>query len=272
MIKKAIKRNIVQIVAITEKNLKFNLRFKSNIIMNYLIPMISIVIPLIVMGQIFQFRDTVGPWSEKNFIIYQLIAYNLTLSRVMITSFPIIFDQEKYWETLPALMIAPFRRINLVFGIFFSNLIIITIPFAFIIFLSYFIYPITFLTLLFVFGLYFLIALIFSGIGIIIGVFAISKEGVIGILKFLIALIFWFSCLSFPFYIFPEILRNVIALNPLFHIFEALRLTWIENNVLLSITSHPFSFLTIILGAIFLPLIGVIIFNKIYKKYGIVGY
>ncbi|KKK95582.1 hypothetical protein LCGC14_2671360, partial [marine sediment metagenome] len=99
-----------------------------------------------------------------------------------------------------------------------------------------------------------------------------DTEGFIGFLKFILALIFWFSCLSFPFYIFPESLRNIITLNPLFHIFEALRLSWIENNVLLSITSHPFSFLTIILGAIFLPLIGAIIFNKIYKKYGIVGY
>ncbi len=270
--KKAIKRNINQIFAITEKNIKFKLRFKFNLIISYITPIMGIIMPLILMGQLFNFKTKYGPWSAENFIIYQFVAYNITLLRSIITIYPKLFAQEKYWETLPALIIAPFKRINLVFGIFFSNLIIISVPFIIFIILSYIIYPIHFLTLLFVLGLFFLIAAIFSGMGIIIGVIAISKEGYLGIINFLVTFIFWFSCLSFPFYIYPEYIRNVMALNPLYYILDILRLSWIENNVILTITSHFFSFLIIILGAILFPLIGVYIFNKIYKKYGIVGY
>ena len=272
MIKKAIKRNIIQIFAIAEKNIKFKLRFKFNLIISYINPVISIIVPLILMGHIFNFQDSVGPWSERNFIIYQFMAYNITLLRMMIMELPKQFRQEKYWETLPALIIAPFRRINLIFGIFLSNLILISLPFIIFGILSYIIYPILPLTILFVFGLYFFIALIFTGIGIIVGGFAISKEGFLGIINFIITFIFWFSCLSFPFYIYPEYIRNVMILNPLYYIFDILRLSWIENNVILTITSHPFSFLIITSGAILFPLIGIYIFNKIYKKYGIVGY
>ena len=272
MIKKAIKKNINQIFAITEKNIKFKLRFKLNLLISYITPIIGIIMPLIIMGQLFILDNKYGPWSAENFIIYLFIAYNITLLRLTITEYPKQFSQEKYWQTLPALIIAPFRRINLVFGIFFSNLILISVPFIIFVILSYIIYPIHLLTLLFIFGLFFLIAVIFSGMGIIIGVIAISKEGYLGIIKFLITFIFWFSCLSFPFYIYPEYIRNVMTLNPLYYIFDILRLSWIENNVNLTITSHFFSFLMIILGSILLPLIGVYIFNSIYRKYGIVGY
>ncbi len=272
MIKKAIKRNLNQIFAITEKNIKFNLRFKFNLIISFITPIITIIMPLILMGEIFHFKDKYGVWTSTNFIIYQFIAYNIILLKRLITDIPLAFLREKYWETLPALIIAPFRRINLVFGTFFSNLILISIPFIIFNILSYIIYPILPLTLLFILGLYFLIALIFSGIGIIVGVFAISKEDFVGILNFLISFLFWFSSLSYPFYLFPVYIRNVMILNPFYYIFDILRLSFIENNVALSITSHPFSFLIITSGAILVPLIAVYIFNKVYKKYGIVGY
>ncbi len=272
MIRKAIKRNIIQIFAITEKNIKFSLRFKFNLIISFITPLVGILMPLILMGKLFQFNNHFGPWTAENFIIYQFIAYNINLLMKMILEFPELFQREKYWETLPALIIAPFRRINLLFGIFFSNLILISVPFITFVFLGYLIYPIQFLTFLFILGLYLLTALIFSGIGIIFGVFAISKEGLLGPLNFLTIFIFWFSCLSYPFYIFPEFLQNVIILNPLYYILEILRVSWIENNVILSITSHPFSFLIITSGAILVPLIAVYIFNKVYRKYGIVGY
>ncbi len=272
MIIKEIKKNIIHIIAITEKNLKFKLRFKFNLIISYIYPVIGIIMPLILMGEIFNFKKKFGPWSTDNFIIYQFIAYNLILLKSMISEFPGLFSKEKYWETLPALIIAPFRRINLVFGIFFSSLIMISVPFIFFFILSYIILPIHFLTILFIIALYFFIALIFSGIGIVIGVITISKEGYTGIINFIITFFFWFSCLSFPFYIYPEYIRNVTIYNPLYYIFDILRLSWIENNVILTITSHSLSFLIITLGAILLPLIGVYIFNKIYRKYGIVGY
>ncbi|MFX1328181.1 MAG: ABC transporter permease [Promethearchaeota archaeon] len=271
-LKEIFRRNISQIVAITEKNVKFSLRFKFNLIISFIIPIISIIMPLILMGRLFDFNTQYGPWSADNFIIYQFTAYNITLLRMIITDYPKLFAQEKYWETLPALIIAPFKRINLVFGIFLSNIVLLSIPFTIFFVLSCILYPILPLTILFVLTLYFLIALIFSGIGVIIGVFAISKEGFLGIFNFLITFIFWFSCISYPFEVFPGIIQSIIQINPLYYIFDILRISWIENDVVLSISMHYLNFLIITLCAISLPLIGVYIFNKIYRKYGIVGY
>ena len=268
---KAIRKNMSQIFAITEKNIKFSLRFKFNLVISFITPIISIIMPLILMGQLFNFNNRFGPWSASNFIVYQFTAYNISLFKRIITDFPKLFAQEKYWETLPALIIAPFNRMNLVFGIFLSNLILISLPFIIFTIISYMMFPIHPLTLLLIIGLYFLIALIFSGLGIIIGVIAISKEGFLGITNFLITFVFWFSCVSYPFEIFPELIQNLVKINPLYYIFDILRLSWIENDIAFSIISHPSNFILITLGAILLPLIGVYIFNKIYRKYGIVG-
>ncbi len=272
MMKKAIKRNVIQIFAIAERNVKIKLRFKLNLAISYITPMMGVILPFIIMGKLFNYNDHFGPWTSANILIFQFMAYNINLLRNNISAFPRVFYQEKYWQTLPALIIAPFRRINILFGIFFTNLILISIPFGFFFIMCYFIYPVLPLTFLFILSLYLFIALIFSGIGIIIGVLAISKEGFTGIINFILSLFFWFSCLSYPFYVFPEVIQNIVALNPLYHIFDILRVSWVENNIILTIESHLFSFLIIVLGAVFIPLIGVIIFNKIYRKYGIVGY
>ena len=82
---KSIKWNFIQILAITEKNIKFCLNFKFNLKITYIIPLIGIVMPLILMGQIFIFEKKFGPWDDDNFIIYQFIAYNISLLRLMIT-------------------------------------------------------------------------------------------------------------------------------------------------------------------------------------------
>ena len=109
-------------------------------------------------------------------------------------------------------------------------------------------------------------------LGIIIGIFAISKENYWHLLEFGLIIVFWFSCISYPFELFPELIQNVINLNPLYYIFDFLRLVWIEDNIGQSILLHPHNFLILIGLAVALPSIGVFIFNKIYKKYGIVGY
>ena len=104
------------------------------------------------------------------------------------------------------------------------------------------------------------------------GVFAISKENVWKFLSFAMNLIFWASCITYPFEFFPDLIQDIINLNPLYYIFDILRLIWIENNFIITLTTHSLHFYILISLAIVIPLIGVNIFNKIYKKYGIVGY
>lgn len=277
MFKRIINRNIIKnrlskILALIEKNVKLNLRFKFALIISFITPIISILMPLIIFGQFFEFNPQFGPWNISNYLIFPLIAYNINLLKGIIIEFPSQLRMEKFWKTLPALLIGPFNRYYLLFGIFFSHLIIISVPFIIFFVIGFIYYPISFFTVIAILGTYFLIALIFSGLGLIMGVFAISKENVWRFLSFIMNLIFWASCITYPFEFFPGLIQDFINLNPLYYIFDVIRLIWIENNFIITLTTHSLHFYILISLTIVIPLIGVYIFNKIYKKYGIVGY
>ena len=261
-----------QIIALTEKNIKIKIRFKATVIISFVLPIISLLMPLIIMTKFFSFNEGLGPWNQRNFFIFVFMAYHLMLLKDIINQFPLSFRQEKYWDTLPALIIAPFNRFNLLLGIFFSHLIIVAIPFAIFFIMCYFIFPIGLITVLFIIALYLLIAILFSGIGLILSILIVSKENYVEVLKLILNIIFWFSCINYPFQIYPKIIQEQIGRNPLYYVFFFLRVSWIENDVIYSITRHPYFFIVLIIGAITLPSIGVIIFNKIYRKFGIVGY
>lgn len=271
---KTIKKNLFQIYALTEKNIKLNLRFKYQVIISYITPILSILMPLIILEQFFQFseRFDFSVWNENNYLVFQFMAYQVLLLKRVIQEFPTQLRIEKFWKTLPIIIIAPFNRFNLLLGIFFTQLILISIPFIIFSILCYIYYPVSFLTVIFIIIIFFLIALIFSGIGLLIGIFAISNENVWKALSFIVSLIFWVSCVTYPFDIFPEFIQQIINLNPLYYIFDLLRLAWIYNDVLLTITLLSQNFIILIAFSIIMPCLGVVIFNLIYKKYGIVGY
>lgn len=270
--RKTIQNNISQIFAITEKNVKLGTRFKFKLIFSFISPIISLIVPIIIMGKFFELNTNFGPWDADNYIVFLLLAYEIMLLQRIMSKFPNHFSNEKFWQTLPALIIAPINRINLLFGIVISQLIITLIPMFFFFIWCFIFYPISLFTVFFIIGIFFLLALMFSGIGIILGILAISKENWSPIVSFAFGLLFLTTCITFPYEVFPEIIQDIVNLNPLYHVFYFLRIAWIENDLILSITSHSFSFIYLVGLAIVLPIIGVIIFNKIYKKYGIVGY
>jgi len=269
---KAVKDNLSQILALTEKNIKLQTRYKFHIIFAVINPIIALMIPLVLMGTLFRFNSQFGPWTAQNFIIYQFIAYQILLLRRLNSVFPQEFRTEKYWKTLPALIVGPFNRFNLLFGIFFSHIVMISIPFTMVFIINFIFFPIDFLTILFMLIEYLLIALIMSGVGLMLGIFAISFENLYPVLGFLLNFVFLFSCISFPYQIFPTFIQSIINLNPLYYIFDFLRLTWIENNIFITLSTHQLNLYILLSGAIILPFIGVYVFNVTYKKFGITGY
>jgi len=269
---KNLRYNLNQIIALTEKNIKLRWRFKYSLIISFITPLIAILMPLIVMGKFFTLKQSFGPWTAQNFVIFQFIAYDIMLLKNIISEFPSQLHMEKYWQTLPGLIIAPFNRFNLLFGIFISRLILISIPFTIFFILSFIFFPISIPTILVILLIYFIIAILFSGLGLILGIFAVSNENIWKLLVFAITIFFWFSCVSYPYEIFPEVLQVVININPLYYLFDFLRLLWIQDNVLLTISSYPYHFIILLISGIVFPILGVYTFEMIYKKYGIVGY
>jgi len=268
----SIKDNLTQILAITEKNVKLSLRFKFPLVLGFVMPIVGLIMPIIVMGQIFTFNESFGPWTGENFLIFQIVIYQLSLIFAVRNRFTSEFQTEKFWNTLQALIIAPFNRINLLFGVIFSHLIMISIPFIMFFVIGLIYLPISFFTILFLLLIFFAFLLIFSGIGIFIGGFAISKPPILPLINIALTFIFMLSAISFPFEFFPEFYQNLAVLNPLFYMIEFSRLIWLENDVIFSVTSHPFHLLIIIICTIIVPALGIITFNYIFKKFGIVGY
>ena len=266
------KYNFSRIFTIAEKNVKIQLRFKFNLIYSVLNPFLPIVMSFFVLLRFFIMDITFGLWDDTNYLVFLYTAFNIELLRRVIQNFPDDFRQEKYWKTLSALMIAPFNKLHLLFGIFFSHLIIIAIPFVVFFVLTYLIAPISLISIIFIVFIFLLIDLIFSGIGLFLAVFAISEENYWRIFSIGLQLVFYASCVIYPFEVFPLEIQSIIRLNPFYYIFDILRITWLENNILFTITSNPFQFILLIGTAIIVPLIAIYVFNKVYDKFGIVGY
>jgi len=269
---KAIKDNLSQIFAVVEKDLKLYVRFKLPVLMSFIMPILNLVLPLIIMGQIFTFNEDFGPWNSQNFAIYVLTAYQIGLMTQIYNRFPSKFATEKIWKTLYAIIIAPFNRRNLLFGIFFTHMIINAVPFTIFLIISLIILHISILSIISLIIFYFLIALIFSGIGLFLGALAISKPSLTPLIRLGLRVIFLFSCLGMPFEFFPEYFQAFVIFDPFYYLFDFIRAIWIYDDIFLSIVTHPFHVFLIVGGAVILPLVGLWIFNFIFNKYGIIGY
>ncbi len=215
-IKTIILDNLSQIYAIIEKETKLHLRIKINVILGSLMHVLGLIIPWIIMNQIFTLAEEFGPWNSSNFMVFMLTLYQIAILNRLINVFGSNLRREKAWKTLPALIIAPFNRINLLFGLFFTHLLITSIPFVVFFAISYIFYPISIVTILSIFTLYFFLALVFSGIGLVIAGLAVSRESYVRIVNIAVELTIWFSCLGMPFEFFPGYFQNVVVYGPSF--------------------------------------------------------
>ena len=264
-----IKDNLSQIFAIAERNVREATRHKLPIILSYFTPIISIIVPLIILGRIITFNNNFGPWDGGNYIVYQFTAYQIVFLYQIINRFTGILAQEKSLNTFTILIIAPFRRINLLFGIFLTHITLISIPFLIFLIWCYILYPISIITLFFIFFVYFLITLFFSGIGLFFAIFILSKPHLQPLLSIPLTILMMFSCLGLPFEFFPKNFQNIARLNPFYYVFIIARYIWIEDNIIFSITFHPFIFLVVIFLALTSPILGLKVFNYIFDKYRI---
>ena len=145
-----IRRIIIKTSAIAEKNIQTQLRYKLPIIFSYISPIISMLMPVIVLGVFFELNAQFGPWTSYNYLIFVFIGYMIMLMRGMIQKFPGFLLEEKYMKTISALIIAPFNRFYLLFGYIISDIFLISIPFVIFFIISYVYYPISFFTFLIV--------------------------------------------------------------------------------------------------------------------------
>jgi len=272
----SLKRSLKQTMALVERNIFFETRFKLAFFTNFLGPIIQILMPLIIFGAIFNISVNYqfGYWNSENYMLFMLIAFCIQFLRQIIENFRVLFLREKFWKSLQALLVAPINRYVLLFGFLISEMILISIIFSAFFIIAAIVFPINFFNLLLVFLLFLCSAIIFGSIGLILGILVITREGTLRIFTLGLKILFWLSCFSYPLQIFPAFLQFFILLNPLYYIIDIIRLTWlmgIDANLALTFFT-PAHIIILVLFTIFLPIISVYLFNKFYDRYGISGY
>lgn len=271
-----IKKNFVQIIAIAVKEVKLVARFKFGIFLNLGAPLLSIFIPYIIFGALFRYSGTIDLdyYNQNNYILFLFIAYALTYLLTIFNVYSSSFKQEKYWKTLKGLIIAPFNRYNMLMGLLVANLILKSVPTIVILTICYILFPIPPFTFFLFLVVLLCIGIIFSGIGIVVGVFTITNESIAKLMEVGLDFLLYLSCVFYPLKMFPRILHPIFYLNPLYYVFDLLRLIWWSGINFYEALSFitPIHFISLVASVILIPFIGTYLFNKIYNKYGIKGY
>ncbi len=274
--KSSIKRYSRQIIAFVEKNLYLEMKVKANIFLRFFNPIIQLLVLIFLFGIIFSINKnySIGYWNTNNYILFLLIAFNVQFSKSIISKYNQLFTKEKYWKTLSAIMIAPVNRFTLLLGTLISEMIMISIPLLILFIIALILYPISLYYIFLVFLIYVLIVLLFGSIGLLIGAFSISNEEYVPYIQVILRLLFLSSCINYPKEIFPKIFQDLVLFNPLYYLFDLLRLAWYlgidyENASSQISLAH---ILVVLLLSFFSLFTSLFIFERVYKKYGITGY
>lgn len=269
-----IRKNSRQIGAICRLTLKMRTRFKFNLVIGIISSLISILFPIFLFSFLFGNMlagRSVGVFSAENYVNLIFLGFCGGQFSSFFGIYPVRFRAEKKRETLPALIVAPLNRLNLLSGIFISHLIMILPVFSVIFTLNILFSPVypSIGIILLILLIYFLYGFSLAGIGLVLGVLVISKQNLTKIFTFIYSMITIFNCVTFPKEIFPEALQPIVELNPFYHVFELVRNLWVFGDVFYQ--GNLVHFGVIIPMAIFSPIVGIYLFNKIYDRYGIKG-
>jgi len=171
-------------------------------------------------------------------------------------------------------MVAPTNRFILLFGILIAEFLMDCVPLIILFCIAFILYPIHIFLIFLILLIYFSIYLILASIGLLISAFSLSHEEYIHYLLITVKILLLFSCTHYPKEIFPKLIQFFVSLNPFYYIFDLLRLIWylgIDYGTAIEFISiiHIATFLSLV---IITPIISIIIFNWVYKKFGITGY
>ncbi|NVM03965.1 MAG: ABC transporter permease [Candidatus Helarchaeota archaeon] len=286
-------------LAIAEKEIKLKLRFPLNFFSEIFIkPFISLIPYIILYAGIFTAQSPnntlITLYLAKdypdlfNFLLFNFLKDNFSssfnqttyLSWLLVGNIIFIFSRngfdafmsrfrtEKYWSTIQGMLLTPINRYLMLLGFVITSFIESMIFFVMMIIISFLVYPIAFYQVILIFLIAFLMILASSGLGLIKGAVYISTESLLTIFELLQFFILFISCYSIPIEYFPESLQFLALINPFYHGVNSAQNIYFGNyspDLLFSI-----GYITIF--AIVTTILGVYLFNRIWKKFGIHGY
>ena len=265
-----------QTLAIVEKELYLQFRYKSTIISQILNPLIQILILIFIFGIVFNIQAgySLGYWTASNYVLFILIAFCLQIFRPITEKYFQLFVVEKYWKTLSATLIAPINKFSLLLGQLISWVILNSVGFIVVFVIALMLYPIPIFYFLLFLLVFICIWISFASIGLLMGVFGISNENFGTSFSIILRFLFLFTCINYPKEVFPQFIQFFILLNPFYYIVDLLRLIWYYGlNPTIAMTFiTPVHIIIFILSTVLLPIVSIAIFEYVYKRYGIAGY
>jgi ABC-type polysaccharide/polyol phosphate export permease len=231
--------------------------------------------PLIVLGKIFEITSgkSLGIWTSDTLLFFILTGFCIGSAAGFIHEYYKMLRDEKYWKTLPAILISPFNRYNLLIAVFIEELIYIAVPLTIVFIILLIIYPTSLISFLVAFLIFLAGCILLASTGLIIGAFSLSAESAMTWVAFLVHFVLMFSCYNYPREMFPPALTFFIIIDPFYYYWDLMRVTWLFGiDYVLFNSAFLVHFIIIIVFSTLLPIISVYFFNYFYKRYGIAGY
>ena len=264
-----------QIRALVIKDLKLKSRYKLKFLSSIITPLTTFIMPLLIFRTLFKTIEnkSFGIWTPENYIIFILSGIFIIILMKLIPAYGKNLLREKYWKTIQGIFLSPVNVYNLLVSKLLSELVIFIIPLIIIFILCFIITNATLLTILLVLVIYIMASVFMASIGLSIGSFRMAKEGGYTVFSNLVGFLLIFSCFKYPREFFPESLQFLIIWNPFYYYWDLIRAFLIFGavNVILN-PCYLYHFILVIILSMIAPVLSVMFFNYIYKKYGLLGY
>jgi len=270
-----LKNYFYQIETLVIKDIKLKSRYKAKFLFSIIVPFTTFIVPFLVFRTLFNAigDKSFGIWSPENYIIFILSGIFIVALNNLLPVYGKSLLREKYWKTLPGIFLSPVNIYNLLFSKLISELLIFVIPVSITFIFCFIIVKASLMTILFVMIIYFLAAVFMASIGLAIGSFRMSIEGGYRFFFLIVNLFLVFSCYKYPKEFFPENLQLLISWNPFYYYWDLIRniLVFGFENVIFN-PNYTLHFIIVISLSFITPILSVMFFDYVYKKYGLVGY
>ena len=272
---KRLKENLYQLEALVIKDIKLNVRYKIKFLVTAFVPFTAFIVPFLIFRKLFQTigDESFGIWTPENYIIFILTGIFVVIILGLLSRYGNSLKSEKFWKTLPGIFMSPVNFYNLLMSRLISELLIYVIPLTFIFILCFIITEASLITILAMIVIYLMAALFMASIGLAIGSFRMSTEGSFNAVFIFIKFFLIFSCFKYPREFYPLFLEFFIIYNPFYYFFDLIRVVLVLGfeNVLFN-PKYYGHIVVVVLCTIAAPMLSILFFNHIYKKYGITGY
>ncbi len=256
-----------QIAGVVAKEWKLAIRFKSAIIPKIVRPFMWVITPFLIYSVSFKagFGD-LGQLTEDNALAF--LAIGIVMYDVAWKMFE-AFDmrEEKFWKTLEGTLMAPISRFTYFLGksIFIMSFFLVSdLPMLIV---TFYVAGVSLDVVLLLILAIFSTWLIWMGIGIFMAGVSLFSEGIFTLfLLYGLWVVQMVSGVFFPVEVLPDILIYLGKALPLYHAIYLARAPIIGQSIQMTSVIYlgVFSIVT--------PILGVILFNEMYKRKGIVGY